>query len=685
MKKYGHASPIPLLSRLGPRVTWPLMAVFLFFAGGVLSLGYFKAREEVMAGAAAHIRQLAGFAAIEEAYARQWIKASVAPILGALEDAGPARLQNYENYQLRLEEAIMAAMPAERGQLDIRVYLDYTQGQEGRRQVNPLPEEPRHLSAARGWGGVSFIRGQAPSHFVPDQQEVSQALLAVYHDQENWRMLVADGPDGANVLIARYYAPVFQRSFRGLRSPFGVLTADVSLDWLAERIQTVSTMAGAHVFFVDATGHWLLPEALRQTVGASGLKAVPGPYQLAEPLNFAEAGRSLVTLQDKPYLAVYSPLRDADDLMLGLLIPEEQLLGPLNRILILFIFVGLVLLGLAFLSLRRTIGLILGPVRALRRYAEELSVGGFSREPTEAPLSAQGNEPAPFRSHSQWPDEPGRLNRAISRLRTALRQRQRDLGLIGNTRERLFGEMALAGKLQHTLRHATSAPPENILLAAALFPAGHITHEVLDYFSKDQETLCFITAGVTAHGIPAALLMDRLIPLLHEQLLNGADPAEALENANIIIHSYAPIDKTDLSPFVSVCLGAISAKDGRLIWASAGKNPPYRILAGQSQALPWSGDLPLGVKPDAAYHNQTAELQPGETLFFCGVRLLAMLSPTGLAFGEERLEALLGAAAQSPGELITSVHAACLAHARRDTPPEDLALMAIAWLGEKQV
>ncbi len=217
---------------------------------------------------------------------------------------------------------------------------------------------------------------------------------------------------------------------------------------------------------------------------------------------------------------------------------------------------------------------------------------------------------------------------------------------------------------------------------------GHLiqffARDVFDYFPKDEETLYCLAASVTAHGIPAALLMDRVLPLLHELLLSGLSPARALENANTIILSYAPVnegDQSDLSPFVSVFIGAFSGRDGAFTWASAGKPPPYRLFAGQAESLPWSGDFPLGVRGGISYSDHTDRLRPGEMLFFCGNRLTGLSSPAGEVFGEDRLLSLLKSSTGSPARLAESVLSASLAYTESESPPDDLAILALRWLG----
>lgn len=641
------------------RFTLPLLSILAFFSGIMLVLGYFHVRGQALAGAAAQIRQLAAFATLQEAYARQWIEESVEPVVRVLEAAGPVRLYAYDTYRQRLEEAIMAAMPAERGVLGITVYFE---------------------DSRNGRHGVWFSRGEAPLHFIPDEETMRRAFLAIAHGGGFWRALVAER-DAKKTLTARYYTPVSKLSIRGVRSRFGVLTVDVAMSWFAGRIRAISTAPEMDVFFMDKEGAWTLPEP-------PGASPASGLSRLRRLMLAKQAGQTVVSRQGREYVAAYMPL-ESGGLMLGMLIPEESLLGGLDRTFMLFVTAGLALFLFALLFLRRTANLILRPVRELSREAERLSAGNFSParffpEKAAPPVFRATGKGAVFSPGEQWPDEPGRLRKVTVRLRAALGQRQRDLTLLAAARERLFGEIALAGELQHTLRRGTQQPPDSFLLAAELLPAGHIARDVFDYFSRGAETLYCITASVTAHGIPAALLMDRVLPLLHELLLSGMPPADALKNANTIIFSYAPIDKKDLSPFVSVFAGALSAKDGTLLWASAGKPPPYRAFAGRAEALPWSGDFPLGVKRDAAYRNHTAALKPGETLLLCGNRLPTMLSPAGEAFGESRLLALLEASTGTPGQLLESIRAACLAHAGSETPPEDIALLAVRWLGGRR-
>lgn len=627
----------------------------------MLGLGYFHTREQVFAGAAAHIRQLESFAVLQESYARQWIEGSVMPILRVLEVAGPERYYASEGYRRRLEKAIMAAMPAGRGEIRLRVYL----------------EDP--------WGrmrGTRFVRGGEPFHFTPDEEEIRRAFLSVADDKGSWRILV-EGGGGEKDLTARYYAPIFKRDKRRLRSRFGVLAVEIPLAWLAGRIRSVSTTPGSHIFFMDKGGGWTLPDP--DALAADGKRPgeTAGLFRLHRLMAVRQAGQAEVPWEGKPHVAVFTPLRSGD-LMLGMLIPSERLLGTLNHKVMLYAAAGLALFLFALFSLRRTAGLILGPVRELSRDAERLSAGDFSHEPEKSGFPhARCAVPLPGGNRFR-PDEPGRLKNAAAQLRTALRQRQRDLMLLAATRERLFGEIALAGKLQQALRRGEAELPENISVAAELHPAGPIARDILDYFSVGPDTLCCIMASVTAQGIPAALLMDRVMPLLHELLSSGASPADALENTNIILHSYTSMDKTEMSPFVSVFIGMLCAKDGTLVWACAGKNPPYRVFAGKAEALPWSGAFPLGVMREAVYHNQSATFSPGESLFVCGTRLLAMPSPSGAIFGEDHVLSLLRNSTGTPARLLGTIHAACLAHIGSGTPPDDIAMLAVRWLGGRQ-
>ncbi|MDR2945628.1 MAG: hypothetical protein LBV79_02630, partial [Candidatus Adiutrix sp.] len=337
---------IPFSNRLGLRFTLPLLAVLAFSSASMI-LGYLSVRSEALAGAAAQIRQLEAYAAIQEVYGRQWVENNIRHIVWALEEVGPERLYTDEAFRERFEGSVMATMPAERGVLGLAVYLEDSRG-------------------ARY--GVRFTRDEAPLYFTPDSGALQHAFLAA-SGGASWQTLVTEGEAGKR-LTARYYTPVSRRNFQGLPFNCGVLTVDLSMSWLADRILAISTVPSTQVFFMDKEGNWTLPEA-------PGAELAPGLARLRRLMLGRQAGQTAVTWKNEAQAVIYMPL-GSGDLMFAMLIPEARLFSDLDRMLRLFIGAGALLFLFALLFLHRTASLILRPVRELSGIATRLSAGDFS-------------------------------------------------------------------------------------------------------------------------------------------------------------------------------------------------------------------------------------------------------------------------------------------------------------------
>jgi hypothetical protein len=136
-------------------------------------------------------------------------------------------------------------------------------------------------------------------------------------------------------------------------------------------------------------------------------------------------------------------------------------------------------------------------------------------------------------------------------------------------------------------------------------------------------------------GLPNAIHGATLRATLRGAILNGHDPASALQCANRLLCQ-------DLPPGASVsCLvGILDPETGTLSFASAG-NPTPRVGGRSRQQVADGAGQALGVTLDAEYQMGEVTLQPGESLFLFGQNLLAATNFQGETFGIERLQTIL--------------------------------------------
>ncbi len=89
------------------------------------------------------------------------------------------------------------------------------------------------------------------------------------------------------------------------------------------------------------------------------------------------------------------------------------------------------------------------------------------------------------------------------------------------------------------------------------------------------------------------------------------------------------------SMFVTLWLGTLDLRDGRLRHVRAGHVPPYlRRATGPTERLDTLGGLPLGVIEDAPYTTAEAILLPGDSLLAITDGVSEATAPHGAMFGE---------------------------------------------------
>ena len=503
--------------------------------------------------------------------------------------------------------------------------------------------------------------------------ETMRSILAAVNNAPGWHApRVARSGQAANMRM-QYSVPL---RYGNTGEIFGVLTLTMSMPWFEDRIKAIRELEGSTLFLLGPQGVWTLPSSLIRA-GADISVAETDLALLKARMEKLNIGSMFLNVGQDRYIAVFAPL-SMDNFMLGVLIPRDLLLGALDGLTRTLACVGLVVLGLSLYFMQRTTRAMLRPLRLLGETAARLA-----REDFSAPPLPSGKA---FFSRG---DEPSRLMHAAEHLRHTLRESVRDLTLHTLIRERLTGELALARTIQDGLRSRELPAGAAFLVSARLERAREVCGEMYDCFFITPLSLCCIMGSVAARGVPAALLMGRVMPLLHENLLAGISPGIALENCARIIARYGPDGSDAQSQLVTVFAGIVNIANGHMVWASAGQRPPFRVRSPQNEPeglanavsqLPWTKDLPLGVATGGRYTEWAIPLSPGDLLFFCNERLLATPGPDGSPLGEAALTSLLAEHAREPETLVDAVSRKVFAHSGGGLR-EDLAMLALRWNG----
>lgn len=204
-------------------------------------------------------------------------------------------------------------------------------------------------------------------------------------------------------------------------------------------------------------------------------------------------------------------------------------------------------------------------------------------------------------------------------------------------RERIEQELRTAQAIQHTFLPSEAPSLAGWELVTHYQPAHELGGDFYDFLHLDDGRLGLVVGDVTGKGIPAALVMTATHTTIRAAARESAAPGQIFAQVNDLLH-------TDIPPgmFVTCFYAVLEPESGRLWFANAGHETPFRCGAGHATELKASG-MPLGLMPATRYDEYEAILAPGESLLFYSDGLVEAHSPSREMFGLPRLKALLEA------------------------------------------
>ena len=203
-------------------------------------------------------------------------------------------------------------------------------------------------------------------------------------------------------------------------------------------------------------------------------------------------------------------------------------------------------------------------------------------------------------------------------------------------RERLEHEMNVARRIQHALLPKELPKLEDWRLAAYYQPARAVGGDFYDFVSFEGGRMGLFIGDVTDKGVPAALVMATTRTLLRAVALGTLSPGQVLERVNNLLMPDIPANM-----FVTCLVVILDPASGRLQYANAGHNVPYRRTRDGVTELHATG-MPLGLFADMFYEEKELVIEPGDCVIFYSDGLVEAHNNQREMFGSERLQTLLG-------------------------------------------
>jgi sigma-B regulation protein RsbU (phosphoserine phosphatase) len=199
---------------------------------------------------------------------------------------------------------------------------------------------------------------------------------------------------------------------------------------------------------------------------------------------------------------------------------------------------------------------------------------------------------------------------------------------------------------------------------------GMMAGDFYDVYVAGRDRVACIIGDVAGHGIEPSITAFQVKYLLRNFLRQYRDPAQALEELNVVLStSGRPED------LVSVCVVVFDTAADTVRYASAGHPAVYLWHDGDLNALRATGPL-LTLDPDAGFHSRETPLEPGDLLLMYTDGLSEARSG-GQLFGEDRIANIIK---RDPGQEATTL-TKILLEAARDFASEplsdDVAILAV--------
>ncbi len=203
-------------------------------------------------------------------------------------------------------------------------------------------------------------------------------------------------------------------------------------------------------------------------------------------------------------------------------------------------------------------------------------------------------------------------------------------------RQRIEQELRVARLIQQFLLPKSVPDIAGWEVTAYYQPARAVGGDFYDFISFPDGRIAFVIGDVTDKGVPAALVMATTRTLLRSAAERLVSPGAVLEETNNQL-----VENIPPKMFVTCLYALLDPASGRLVFANAGHDVPYRRTRAGVVELRARG-MPLGLLPNMHYEQHEVTLETGDCVLLYSDGLVEAHSPTREMFGFPRLQAMMG-------------------------------------------
>ena len=477
--------------------------------------------------------------------------------------------------------------------------------------------------------------------------------------------------EGAGQITMATYSVPFYRYIGHKRTFTGIVTADISLDWLLDIISKLLPEEAGYAFLISRNGVFVShPDKdyiMRESIfSIAEMNNDPELRRIGR--HMTQGGEGFVSLASyfdgqKAWM-YYAPLPSMG-WSIGLVFPEDVLFSGIGKLTRAVVAIGAIGFTILFFVIIFISGTITRPLRDLAHRATEIARGNLDVD-VPAVKSA---------------DEVGDLAASFRNMKSALKEYISNLAETTAAKERIESELKIAHSIQMSFLPKKFPPfPEKneFDIYATMEPAKEVGGDLYDLFLLDGNHLFFSIGDAAGKGVPAALFMAVTKTLMKGIAGRNMAPSDILTavNAELCIDN-------ESSMFVTLFCGILDITTGELQVANAGHNPPILIdEQGTARWLEIPPSLPLGAMEDTVFQFSSIHLKSGETILLYTDGVTEAMNHDRQFFSDQALLAAAEACQGLPPEdLIRAVMGIVKKFTGDEPASDDLTLLALRFKG----
>jgi sigma-B regulation protein RsbU (phosphoserine phosphatase) len=212
---------------------------------------------------------------------------------------------------------------------------------------------------------------------------------------------------------------------------------------------------------------------------------------------------------------------------------------------------------------------------------------------------------------------------------------------------------------------------------AVLQPAREFEGNFYDFFFIGEDRLCFCIGDVTGKGLQAALFMSVAKTIIKSRAGDDFSTASILTHVNEELKALK-----QASMFMSLFIGILNIKTGRLLYTNAGHKPPYlKKGTGSIKRLDRIHGPQIGIAGGVVYRENFTTLSKNDMLMLYTDGLMQDGGDEKKRFSDKRLEELLDSIDYDSAEDIVKAAIAEKekTHGKAD-PMKDMTVLAVKFL-----